>query len=127
MKFFLNIIWIIFISTNQSSAAAIAKSLKCKSIFSALCVEACKPVEKDLPTLIVDQGNRVLTKKTDNKELSFKILEISKNKLTNGTFISYEDKDGIMGTTYITELRIFNDSFYEKDQITISTGSCEQK
>ena len=69
----------------------------------------------------------MLTKKTGNKELSFKILEISKNKLTNGTFISYEDKDGIMGTTYITELRIFNDSFYEKDQITISTGSCEQK
>ena len=127
MKLFTNIILIIFITTGQSSAAAIAKSLKCKSIFSALCFEVCKAVEKDLPTLIVDQGNKILTKKTGNKELSFKILEISKNKQTNGTFISYEDKDGIIGTTYITELRIFNDTYYEKDQITISTGSCEQK
>ena len=61
------------------------------------------------------------------KKKSYKILEISKTKTTNETFIFYEDENGLSGTTYISELRVFTDSLYEVNKTFISTLTCKQK
>ena len=119
------VLYTIFINT--VSAAAIAKSLKCKSTSFITCSINCEILDSNLPIIVIDQGNRKLIRAENKEKKSYKILKISKTKKTNGTFIFYEDENGLSGVTYISELRVFTDSLYGVDKTFISSGTCKQK
>ena len=127
MRCAISILFLYTIFINTVDAAAIAKSLKCKSTSFITCSINCEISDSNIPVIIIDQGNRELTREINKEKNSYKILKISKTKKTNGTLIFYKDENGLSGVTYITELRIFFFLLYGVDKTFISTGTCIQK